>query len=138
MDILLSNQLANVLNGGKGNDTLIGGADADQLYGGAGADQFVFNSMSEMGVGALRDLIGDFLGSAGDKVNLSALDADTATAANDTFSFIGSSAFSETNAAGQLRFADSVLYGSTDTDAAAEFEIQLLGVTSLNNTDLIA
>lgn len=135
---LTGNAAANLLNGGAGNDWLIGGAGADQLYGGSGADRFVFNGLSEMGIGALRDLIGDFLGSAGDKIDLSALDADTATAANEAFSFIGSTAFNSSNAAGQLRFADSVLYGSTDTDSAAEFEIQLLGVTSLSNSDLVA
>ncbi|MHA6495115.1 calcium-binding protein, partial [Pseudomonas borbori] len=146
-DELTGDSAANVLNGGAGNDTVIGGAGndllvgglgTDILYGGLGADQFDFNSLIEMGLGSLRDVIGDFNSSEGDKINLSTLDANTATAANDVFSFINSMAFSNTDATGQLRFADGILYGSTNTDANAEFEIQLLGVVSLSNSDLMA
>ncbi|PYY68716.1 hypothetical protein CRX42_20260 [Pseudomonas jessenii] len=146
-DKLTGNALANTLNGGAGNDTLtggagndllIGGTGLDKLYGGAGADKFDFNALSEMGLGAaLRDVIGDFKSSEGDKIDLSTLDANLLTAANDAFSFIGSSAFSS-NATGQLRFAGGILYGSTDADTAAEFEIQLLGVSNLQTADLIA
>ncbi len=146
-DTLTGNALANTLTGGAGNDTLnggagndllIGGTGLDKLYGGAGADKFDFNALSEMGLGAaLRDVIGDFKSSEGDKIDLSTLDANLATAANDAFSFIGSSAFSS-NATGQLRFAGGILYGSTDADTAAEFEIQLLGVSNLQTADLIA
>jgi Ca2+-binding RTX toxin-like protein len=154
-DKLTGNAAANTLTGGAGNDTLtggagkdlliggagkdllIGGAGLDKLYGGAGADKFDFNALSEMGLGAaLRDVIGDFKTSEGDKIDLSTLDANLATTANDAFSFIGSSAFSS-NATGQLRFAGGILYGSTDADTAAEFEIQLLGVSSLQTADLI-
>jgi Ca2+-binding RTX toxin-like protein len=146
-DTLTGNALANTLTGGAGNDTLyggagndllIGGTGLDKLYGGAGADKFDFNLLSEMGLGAaLRDVIGDFKSSEGDKIDLSTLDANLATATNDAFSFIGSSAFSG-NATGQLRFAGGILYGSTDADTAAEFEIQLLGVSNLQTADLIA
>ncbi|WP_223589011.1 calcium-binding protein [Pseudomonas sp. A-R-19] len=146
-DKLTGNALANTLTGGAGNDTLtggagndllIGGTGLDKLYGGAGADKFDFNALSEMGLGAaLRDVIGDFKSSEGDKIDLSTLDANLLTAANDAFSFIGSSAFSS-NATGQLRFAGGILYGSTDADTAAEFEIQLLGVSNLQTADLIA
>ncbi|WP_137886762.1 calcium-binding protein [Pseudomonas sp. 2FE] len=143
---LTGNAAANVLNGGAGNDTLSGGADndlllggigTDTLYGGMGADSFDFNALSEMGLGALRDVVGDFKTSEGDKIDLSTLDANTSTTANDAFSLIGSAAFSGTNAAGQLRFANGVLYGSTDADSAAEFEISLLGVSTLSNVDFI-
>ncbi|BAN46253.1 calcium-binding protein [Metapseudomonas resinovorans] len=123
-----------ILNGGAGNDLLIGGLGTDKLYGGAGADRFDFNALSEMGVGALRDIIGDFKASEGDKIDLSTMDANALTAANEAFTFIGANAFSA-NATGQLRFANGVLYGSTDADTAAEFEISLVGVTSLNSTD---
>ncbi|WP_454238384.1 beta strand repeat-containing protein [Pseudomonas sp. AP3_22 TE3818] len=146
-DTLTGNALANTLIGGAGNDTLtggagndllIGGTGLDKLYGGAGADKFDFNALSEMGLGAaLRDVIGDFKTSEGDRIDLSTLDANLATAANDAFNFIGSSAFSS-NATGQVRFAGGILYGSTDADTAAEFEIQLLGVSNLQTADLIA
>ncbi|MFD1692638.1 type I secretion C-terminal target domain-containing protein [Azotobacter chroococcum] len=90
-----------------------------------------------MGLAALRDVIGDFKTSEGDKLDLSTLDGNAATAANEAFSFIGSAAFAS-NVTGQLRFAGNVLYGSTDADTAAEFEIQLAGVTTLSVADLIA
>ncbi|MCY1288334.1 RTX calcium-binding nonapeptide repeat (4 copies) [compost metagenome] len=144
-DRLTGNALANTLNGGAGNDTLnggagndmlIGGTGTDTLFGSSGADRFDFNAIGETGLGALRDVVADFKAGEGDKIDLSTLDANGQTALNDAFSFIGSSAFS-VNATGQLRFANGVIYGSTDADAAAEFEISLVGVTSLGVTDVI-
>jgi Ca2+-binding RTX toxin-like protein len=126
-----------VLNGGAGNDLLIGGVGVDQLTGGVGADRFDFDALSEMGLGTLRDVIGDFKTVEGDKIDLSTLDANVATAVNDAFSFIGANAFSA-NATGQVRFAGGVLFGSTDADTAAEFEISLVGVATFVGTDLIA
>jgi Ca2+-binding RTX toxin-like protein len=145
-DSLMGNTAANtliggagndVLNGGAGNDLLIGGVGVDQLTGGVGADRFDFDALSEMGLGTLRDVIGDFKTAEGDKIDLSTLDANVATAVNDAFSFIGANAFSA-NATGQVRFAGGVLFGSTDADTAAEFEISLVGVATLVGTDLIA
>ncbi|MBV7569636.1 calcium-binding protein [Pseudomonas sp. PDM27] len=126
-----------VLNGGAGNDLLTGGAGVDQLNGNLGADRFDFDALSEMGLGALRDVIGDFKTSEGDKIDLSTLDANVATAVNDAFSFIGANAFSS-NATGQVRFAGGILFGSTDADTAAEFEISLIGVATLASADIIA
>ncbi|MFC0666734.1 M10 family metallopeptidase C-terminal domain-containing protein [Azotobacter chroococcum] len=136
-DTLTGSAVANTLNGGAGNDLLIGGLGVDRLNGGTGADRFDFNALTEMGLAALRDVIGDFKTSEGDKLDLSTLDGNAATAANEAFSFIGSAAFAS-NVTGQLRFAGNVLYGSTDADTAAEFEIQLAGVTTLSVADLIA
>ncbi|WP_085723023.1 calcium-binding protein [Pseudomonas sp. R37(2017)] len=126
-----------VLNGGAGNDLLIGGVGVDQLNGGVGADRFDFDALSEMGLGTLRDVIGDFKTAEGDKIDLSTLDANVATAVNEAFSFIGASAFSS-NATGQVRFAGGILFGSTDADTAAEFEISLVGVTTLVSADIVA
>lgn len=125
------------LSGGAGNDTLIGGAGKDGLTGGAGNDVFDFNALSEMGLTSTNwDVINDFVGSA-DRIDLSTLDANSATTENDAFTAIidGSSAFS---AAGQLQLVNGVLYGNTDADAAAEFAIQLIGVSSVTLADFIA
>ncbi|MBB2496752.1 beta strand repeat-containing protein [Aquipseudomonas ullengensis] len=144
-DTLTGNTAANTLSGGAGNDTLnggagndllIGGAGVDKMYGGTGADRFDFNALSEMGVGALRDVLADFKSSESDKIDLSTLDANALTSTNDAFSFIGTKAFSG-DATGQLRFSNGVLYGSTDADVTAEFEISLLGVASLSSTNFI-
>ena len=126
-----------VLNGGGGNDVLDGGSGADQMNGGAGADRYVFNSLSDLGLGDLADLISGFNGAEGDRIDFSALDANPLTAAREAFEFIGNAAFSDTDATGQLRFENGVLYGSTNTDGAAEFMIRLLGVTNLGPTDVL-
>jgi Ca2+-binding RTX toxin-like protein len=126
-----------VLNGGGGNDVLDGGEGADQMNGGAGADRYVFNSLNDLGLGDLADLISGFNGSEGDRIDFSALDANPLTAPREAFEFIGNQAFSATDATGQLRFADGVLYGSINADSAAEFTIKLLGVTEFSQNDLI-
>ncbi|MNZ44980.1 Bifunctional hemolysin/adenylate cyclase precursor [compost metagenome] len=142
-DKLTGNAAANALNGGAGadtligglgNDTLIGGTGKDTLTGGDGNDVFDFNALLEMGTtSATWDVITDFARGS-DKIDLSTLDANTATTANDAFtSIIGSAtAFS---AAGQLKVSGGVLYGNTDADSTAEFAIQLTGVTALSAAD---
>ena len=125
------------LNGGAGDDTLVGGAGMDSLSGGVGNDIFDFNALSEMGLTSTNwDVITDFSGGA-DRIDLSDLDANSATDENDAFTAIidGASAF---NAAGQLKLINGVLYGNVDADADAEFAIQLVGVSSVTLADFIA
>lgn len=133
---LTGNGAANALNGGAGNDTLSGGAGKDSLTGGLGNDIFDFNALSESGpTSASWDVINDFARGS-DRIDLSTLDANTATAANDAFtSVIGSTA--AFGVAGQLKFVGGVLYGNTDADSTAEFAIQLVGITSLTTADLV-
>ena len=101
----VGNSLNNVIDAGTGNNILNGGAGTDTLsYAYATASVTANLALSEMGLGALRDAIGDFKTVEGDKIYLSTLDAKLATTTNDAFSFIGSSAFSG-NATAQLRFA---------------------------------
>jgi len=146
-DSLSGNSAANVLNGGAGNDTLVGGSGDDRLIGGAGtdnltggtgADTYAFGALSEMGVGALRDVVNGFKSTEGDHLDFTGLDANPQTAAVDAFTFIGSNAFDPANATGQLRFADGILQGSVNAGATPEFEIQLLGVLELHAGDFTA
>ncbi len=141
---LLEGELGNdILSGGAGNDILTGGAGADKLTGGAGNDIFDFNALPDSGItSASWDIITDFVHGQ-DKIDLSTLDANAlTTTVNEAFAFIGSAAFSN-NATGQLRYdydaasASGMLYGSTDADTAAEFAIQLTGVSSLTATDMV-
>lgn len=128
---------ADMLRGLGGNDILIGGAGVDNLTGGAGADKFDFNGIAESGIGLNRDVIMDFNRSQGDKVDLSTIDAKTAAGlANDAFSFITGTSFT---AAGQVRYANGVIYGNTDADTQAEFEIgiTLVGTASMAASDFI-
>ena len=57
---------------------------------------------------------------------------------DDAFTYVGAAANVTTaNANGAVWFENGILYGSNDRDAAAEFQIQLVGVTDLLATDLI-
>ncbi|POF40010.1 hypothetical protein B0D71_23295 [Pseudomonas laurylsulfativorans] len=135
-DRLTGNAAANTLNGGGGSDIMIGGTGKDVLTGGAGNDIFDFNALAETGLtSATWDIITDFTRGA-DKIDLSTLDANTATATNEAFnSVIGSTA--AFSAAGQLKVAGGVLYGNTDADSTAEFAIQIVGISNVTTVDFI-
>lgn len=126
---LIGSAHADTLGGNGGNNVLTGGGGADILSGNGGNDRFDFDALAETGLSsATWDVITDF--NAGDRIDLATLDANTATAANDAFTSLIGSAVTFT-AAGQLKLAGDVLYGNTDGDSAAEFAIQLTGVSSL-------
>lgn len=125
------------MNGGRDADTLIGGEGADSLTGGAGEDTFVFLALGDSTVAAAgRDRIIDFvLGE--DVIDLSALDANSSTAADDAF--VRVSAFS--HAAGQLVVrtvgANCLVEGDVNGDGVADFSIQVMTVTTLAVGDLV-
>lgn len=129
------------LQGGSGTDMLTGGADQDRLTGGLAADTFVFVSKSDSSVGANCDVIVDFSASQRDRISLTAIDANEKLNGNQTFSWLGSRSFS--GVAGQLRYFAStspsgiVLQGDVNGDRAADFEISLLGVTSLTSSQVL-
>jgi Ca2+-binding RTX toxin-like protein len=136
-DTLTGSAGNNALYGGAGNDRLTGGGGKDFLVGGAGNDTFAFSTLSDSGITSTSwDVIHDFL-SGTDKIDLSKLDANTAASGDNAFTqVIGSTA--AFTAAGQLKLNGGVLYGNIDTDADAEFAIQLVGVTSASLADFIA
>jgi Ca2+-binding RTX toxin-like protein len=113
----------NILNGAAGNDILIGGNGKDTLTGGLGNDIFDFNAYTELGLGATRDVITDFVRGQ-DKIDLSTIDPNAALAGNQAFSLITTAL----TTAGQISYSAGLISINTDTDAAAEFEIQLTGV----------
>jgi Ca2+-binding RTX toxin-like protein len=132
------------LTGGEGNDVLIGGAGdnrfeggsgADTIIGGSGADSFVYRPGDLAGV----DRIEGFSSAQGDRILLAELDANLNTAANDKFTFIGTSAFS--GKAGELRFqvinGDAHVYGDMNGDRIADFEINVVGVSKLTAADFM-
>ena len=125
-NILLGENGNDTLTGGGGDDTLIGGAGADRLTGGAGNDTFRFLDLSESTV-SLRDLITDF--GAGDKIDLSAIDADP-------FSTLGDQAFhvdGTTGTAGDIGIVFDAATNRTlinlyvNTDATVDGTIALVG-----------
>ena len=123
------------LRAGAGNDTLTGGAGQDKLYGELGADRFVFNSISESARGAARDTIFDFSHAQGDRIDLSAIDANGTASGNGTFSFVGSDPFGGTRA--ELRYASGVLSGDVNGDRVADFEIRVIAAVPLVKADII-
>ena len=122
----------NVLSGLNGNDIIIGGTGQDTLTGGGGNDYFKFTASSDSST-SKNDTITDFV-RGGDKIDLSAIDANTSVASDQAFTYIGAASFS---AAGQLRLIDNVLYGDVNGDKVADFKIALTGVTSLESTDFV-
>lgn len=125
------------LYGEDGNDILIGGAGSDDLYGGLGNDTFKFTNIYESGLTATtRDHIFDF--AAGDKIDLSSIDAISGNRTNEAFNFVGTAAnVTAANANGAVWFQNGIVYGSNDRDTAAEFQIELVGVNELNATYFI-
>ncbi|MDQ1081377.1 hypothetical protein [Pseudoroseomonas cervicalis] len=128
-DVLLGGAGNDVLLGGEGDDRLVGGAGADTLTGGAGNDRFVFANGDSGNDSVARDTITDFSAAPyADQLDLSGIDADLTVAGDQTFTLNLSGSFS---GAGQLVFADGVLYGNVDADLGADFQIGLPGVASL-------
>ena len=142
---LTGNSANNVLNGGAGADVMVGGGGKDVLVGGTGkdtmtggtdADTFVYKFVTDSGnSSSTRDVITDFKGSEGDRIDFSAIDAFSGATGNQAFVYIGSSLFSGTR--GEARFVSSILQANTGTDTIADMEIQLTGVTVFSADFLI-
>lgn len=124
---------ADLLSGGDGKDLLMGGSGGDLLFGGTGADSFKYMSIAESTL-LNPDKIADFSTADGDKIDLSAIDANTLTAANDPFSYIGPAGFS--GVAGELHFVGGFLEGDVNGDGVADFRIEV-GVAALIAGDII-
>lgn len=126
-DVLIGRSGDDVLDGGAGNDKLNGGTGLDMLYGGDGADRFIMSVLDS----AIADTIMDFAAAESDLVNLSRLDADTSTGADDAFTFLGYAAFN--GVAGELRAVDlggtQRLEGDVDGDGLADVAVEIAGGT---------
>lgn len=124
------------LAGGDGDDILVGGQGTDDLTGGNGSDVFDFNHLTELGLGRTHDTIQDFRIGDHDKIDLSDMDANPLLVGNQAFFFL-SSAPGVGNQTGTAWFNQSNLYLSTDADSAAEFQIEVVGVSALTAADLV-
>lgn len=135
-DTLLGGLGNDQLSGGDGKDIIEGGIGADVLTGGKGSDEFRFRA--EDFTDKPRDRITDFV-SGTDDINLSAIDANTRTAANDGFRFIGTAGFHKV--AGELNYTVSggsaFVSGDTNGDGVADFTIELTNVTKLVANDFM-
>jgi len=130
-DTLLGRGGNDWLDGGADNDVLQGGVGRDILVGGTGKDLFVFKSLSESR-GSLSDTIKDFV-RGHDRIDLRSIDANSHAGGNQSFSFIGKSAFA--GKAGQLRFASGLLEGDVNGDGHADFQVKVVGPSVLVKGD---
>jgi Ca2+-binding RTX toxin-like protein len=137
-DILTGGKGSDTITGGPGSDVLTGGPGRDRLDGGGGSDRFDFDSIADSKVGADRDTV-TFLRSQGDRIDLSAIDADTRGAPGDqAFAWVNASDLDArfTKEGGQLRFAGGVLMGDVTGDGKADFHIKLVGALAASDVIL--
>lgn len=77
------------LYGDANNDTIVGGEGRDIMHGGSGSDIFVWGKPDTgpgfRGAPNIGDRINDFARGEGDKIDLSRIDADLSTFADDPF-----------------------------------------------------
>jgi Ca2+-binding RTX toxin-like protein len=110
--------------GGSGNDTIIANSIANVMDGGGGNDTFVFHSAAD----ADGDTIKGF--QPGDKIDLSAIDANTGASGNQSFVLFAGNIFTS---AGQVIVTQEVkdgvdhtfVSGNTNNDTVADFKIDL-------------
>jgi len=129
-----------VLRGGGGDDLVYGGRGFDIMTGGGGNDIFSFYSLDDSN-SAAGDGVGDF--SAGDRIDLSVIDAVRATPVNESFSFIGGAAFT-LGTPGQVRMTDTgggiwLIQAEVDGNMISDFElfVTLSGTHSFAASDFI-
>ncbi|WP_156424974.1 calcium-binding protein [Novosphingobium fuchskuhlense] len=122
------------LSGGAGLDILVGGLGDDTMTGGTGADIFRFSVAQ-----GIKDMITDFSRTQGDKIDLSAIDANTVLAGDQAFTFINKQLFH--GVAGELRFTTAsgvtAISGDTDGDGVADFTINLLNFATPVAADFV-
>lgn len=139
-----------VLIGDDGADRLVGNAGKDDLQGGGGADTFVFRQGDSKPGAANRDFIQDFSGASGDgdKIDVSAIDADNHKAFHQHFTFIGSQPFHGTSqhpVYGELHVIvnhtvegdDFMVEGDVNGDGKADFQIEVASAVALVKADFI-
>jgi serralysin len=128
-DIVYGGLEADKLSGEGGNDFLYGGLGNDSLLGGNGADAFVFGqeSVGRTMLAQPRDVdkILDLSFVAGDRIDLSGIDANALVAGDQAFSFVAKF----TKAAGQAVLVFNATKNTTallvdvDGDGKADFTL---------------
>ncbi|WP_176594157.1 M10 family metallopeptidase C-terminal domain-containing protein [Sphingobium sp. EM0848] len=122
---------------GAASNLITASGSGEILTGTAGADTFIFNSVSDSTPLAM-DTITNFQDGT-DKIDLSAIDANSTLPGTQAFTFIGGASFS---AAGQLHVyndgTNTFVEGNTDGNPlTTEFRIELLGIHALTTHDFV-
>ncbi len=129
-DIITGSATSTFISAGWGNDLIVVKGDTT-VFGGEGADTFrydvVLDGLSQRPLG----LLFDFGRTEGDKIDLSAIDANSMVSGNQAFIFLGTGAF--TGVAGELRFSISgnttLLFGDVNGDSVADFSLTITDAT---------
>jgi Ca2+-binding RTX toxin-like protein len=131
-DTIIGTKYADKLQGGAGNDRLYGGLGADHLTGGSGADTFLFKSIKESTLSA-ADEITDFSLKQKDRIDLTAIDANTKVSGDQAFKFMGTAAFD--GKAGEVRYekhgTSSYVYADVNGDKKADFHFVIDNITKV-------
>ncbi len=142
-DTLQGGAGADVLNGGTGNDILIGGLGRDVLTGGPGADVFRFLSTDDLPAPHGRvgpETITDFSQAEGDRIDLSAIDADVTASGKQAFLFANNLEFIRYQP-GTVTTVIDPLKGETlvklDTGGSAVTLLKVAGQVEFTATDFI-
>lgn len=123
--------------GGAGNDLIGGNAGADTLHGGSGSDTFVYFAAADSPLSA-PDVIDDFFPGA-DRIDLSAIDADTTQAGQQHFNFVGIQHGPQPAGTLDLDYIQGVgifLFGYTNASGAPTFAINV-GNFDIHASDLV-
>ena len=119
-----------------GADTFYGGGNRDRMYAGVDDDEdtFVYESILESTVGRKRDLIYEF-DTGEDKIDLSAIDANTSSNGDQSFSFSNNAA---NYSIWTVQSGDNlIMRGDVDGDATEDFEILFKDTITLESGDFI-
>ncbi len=131
---ITGNDAHNTIYGNGGNDTISGGKGHDTIYGGAGLDRFVFENAATIGWDTIKDF------SAGDKIDVSQMDANSTLAGNQSFTFVGKTWLAN---AGDLGFYQDVarnctwVQGDLNGDKNYDFSIRVDGLVTFHASDFI-
>jgi Ca2+-binding RTX toxin-like protein len=130
---------SDIFTGSGGPDLFRGLVGKDRQTGGGGVDTFDFDALGDSPVGTNRDVITDFVPGQ-DKVDVSTIDANVATAGDQAFAFLAARGAAFTGP-GQLRWRQegsvTLIEGNVNADRAADFQIELSGIKSLTARDVI-
>jgi Ca2+-binding RTX toxin-like protein len=127
--ISFDTKVDSILYGGDGNDTLIFGSGRDWMSGGTGADTFAYDAAG----GHVGDAIRDFSSAQGDKIDLSAIDADgDASNGRTAFHFVGQTV---DPGHGGVGFALATGGIEVTINAAETMTVYLAGVTAVTAND---